>query len=121
MKTKNYLELLYIKIEKAYTSIQYGPYDVDKQKDPFYKELIDFCNENNHLDLKELNILIEEKYGDYLKIYDQKKKEKQLSTITTILVVFLIITIVSIILGIVFATSFTSSIHSLQSTIRYSF
>ena len=121
MKTNNYLLILGTKIEKAYTTIQYGQYYADKQADPFYQELINFCKENKELELKELNIKVNEKYGEYLRVYDQRKKEKQLSTITTILVIFLILTIVSIILGIVFATSFTSSIHSLQSTIRYSF
>lgn len=121
MKTNNYLLILGTKIEKAYTTIQYGQYYADKQADPFYQELINFCKENKELELKELNIKVNEKYGEYLKIFDQRNAEKKLSTITTILVIFLIITIISIILEIVFATSFISSLHDVGSSIRYNY
>lgn len=121
MKTNNYLLILGNKIEKAYKSIEYGQYYCEKEKDLFFQELIDFCKENKDLEIKELNTKVDEKYGEYLKIYDQIKKEKQISTITIILVIFLILTIISIILGIVFASSFTSSIEAVESEIRYSF
>lgn len=121
MKTNNYLLVLGTKIEKAYTTIEYGQNYADKQADPFYQELIQFCKENKELDLKELNIKVNEKYGEYLRVYDQRKKEKQLATITTILVIILIITLISIIFEIVFATSFISSLHEVGSSIRYNY
>lgn len=119
MKSNNYLLVLGTKIEKAYTTIEYGQNYADKQADPFYQELIQFCKENKELDLKELNIKVDEKYGEYLRVYDQRKKEKQLATITTILVIILIFTLISIIFEIVFATSFVSSIESILDSIKY--